>query len=128
MGYCMTQRDSQFYICALYKGDALAALKDFAKTNDQLIWVNVKKLMAATTLKEALYECRWVVEENDRGDIDHISFHGEKIGDDESLFNSIAKYIRSDSYIQMSGEDGCNWRWVFYGSRCKRIYPTVEWE
>jgi hypothetical protein len=128
MGYCMDQIDSRFYICQLYKDDALAALKNFAKTNDQIIWVNVKKLLAATTLKEALYECRWEVEENDRGDIDSISFHGGKMGNDELLFNSFAKYIRSDSYIEMCGEDRQVWRWVFYRSECKRIFPAMVWE
>jgi len=124
----MNQKGSQFYISSTDKEDALTALKDFAKTHNQLMWVDNDILMAATTLKDALQECRWNVEEDDRGNIVDIYFDGEKIGNDELIFNSIAKYIRSDSYIQMLGEDGCMWRWVFYRARCKQIYPTVEWE
>ena len=56
--------------------------------------------------------------------IDYLS--GEKIGNDFDVFRLIAPYI-NDGYIEILGEDGAKWRWIFKDGICSEIYPNVEW-
>lgn len=32
------------------------------------------------------------------------------------------------SYIEMRGEDGALWRWVFDGKTCKEITAKITWD
>jgi len=48
-----------------------------------------------------------------------ISFEGEsQDGSEEAMFQSIAPFVEADSYIEMQGEAGEIWRWVFDGTTC----------
>ena len=40
---------------------------------------------------------------------------------------AIAPYVEAGSYIEMYGEDGDKWRYVFDGKTVKEVYPKVEW-
>ena len=63
-----------------------------------------------------------------RGNVTGISFHGDKMGEDYQMFQSIAPYVRSGSFIEMIGEDGEQWRWVFKDGKCREIIAKVSWE
>lgn len=48
-----------------------------------------------------------------------ISFEGEsQDGTEEEMFQAIAPFVEADSYIEMQGEDGEIWRWIFDGTTC----------
>lgn len=118
MGYWMQQIEQAFTIKAENKKAALAAIKELANHEVQWYsWVETKEFVEAETLAKAFDAWRWQVEEEDE-DIVYIYFGGEKLGDDEILFKAIAPYVEDGSFIEMSGEDGARWRWIFENGDC----------
>jgi hypothetical protein len=71
---------------------------------------------------------RWDAEQDKEGNIDYLHFRGEKLGDDGILFRAIAPFVRADSYIQMRGGDGDQWRWFFDGKRMTELKAKISWE
>lgn len=96
-------------------------------SNKNYAWVRNDFITQSETLEEAMKEWAWELILDDNGNVDDIDFIGEKIGDDLILFEAIAPYIEKDSYIEMYGEDGYRWRWIFDGEKCKEIYPETIW-
>ena len=134
MGYCMTQRDSMFTIKAENTKEALNAIKELAGSETiedsggrHFSWVD-NNYVNAETLEDALRAWRWIVEPDGNGDINYIYFNGEKLGDDEVLFNALAPFIDDDCFIEMSGEDGALWRWCFENGECKERFANISWE
>ncbi len=81
-------------------------------------WVNTSIVLKSKNLEEALKEWRWDPEVDDDLNIINLDFTGEKLGDDFELFKAIAPFVQDGSYIEMSGEDGDIWRWIFEGGKC----------
>lgn len=125
MGYCMTQADSSFHIKREKQDAALKAIKALAENPPKwgYSWVD-EKYVRANDLQTALDDWRWETELDDEtGDIVGINFGGEKLGDDSVLWKAIAPFVEKDSFIQMAGEDGAVWRWVFNGSSVEEVEP-----
>jgi len=134
MGYCMEQRDTNFKIKKENVAEAFKACQTlFGKETIEdsggrhFSWVDTKVLMEATNLKEFMEEWRWEIVLDEDGNVTDIGFEGDKIGDDEYLFNTIAPFVESGSFIEMSGEDGCLWRWVFKDGKLHDISPEINW-
>jgi hypothetical protein len=156
MGYYMDQMTTVFCIKHENKEAALKAIKDLAgretiedSSGRHFSWVNTEAFLKAETLDDALKEWRWWVEVEKREpekvdinemafdydpedieakmDIVGISFSGEKKGNDDIVFEAIAPYVEEDSFIEMSGEDGCTWRWNFWDGQLIETYPEVHW-
>lgn len=127
MGYYMQQEDSKFFIAKENKEHALRAIKNLANRYKYYAWVCSDDFVNATDLQAAMAVWRWEVYEDENGNIDSIQFAGQKSGDDETLFRAIAMYVQKDSYIEMHGEDGCMWRWVFDGDTCKEKFAQIDW-
>ena len=138
MGYRMQQSASEFHIAASKKMDALAAVRRLARDESAMSggsllgerrysWVNTDEFRLAKTLEVALAAWRWnpTVHGNTH-DIVGLDFAGKKSGDDEALFAAIAPYVTDGSYIQMTGEDGAVWRWVFKDGRVREVSPTWD--
>jgi hypothetical protein len=117
MGYCMDHLCSHFFISADDKEGAFAALVSFMsktdKNKERLTWVHPVNVMTARTFEEAMAICRWTPEVADNGDICDINFNGQKIGSEQEIFQVIAPFVKDGSYIEMRGEDGTQWRWIF---------------
>ena len=132
MGYCVSSMKSKVFIKNEVKKEAFEALKKFTKQkqnkNESLTWVYFDEILEAESLGEALENCRWEVSVDDLGNIDELEFIGEKLGDELEIFNSIASYFNEGSYIEMSGEDGDIWRYLFKDGECKEIHPKITWE
>jgi hypothetical protein len=146
MGYCMEQRDGMFKIKAENVAGAFAAIKSMldvvqimggggSHEKRHYSWVINENLAQAATLQNAMYQWRWqVYEDVETEDVDcpihiqDIQFIGEKLGDDGQLFDAIAPFVEAGSYIEMSGEDGCLWRWIFDGKSCEEVQAKVTWE
>ena len=132
----MELRQAEFSMSSEYFPEALKAIKDLAgqeTINDgsgkHFSWVVTERFLSATTLPEAMKEWRWKVAIDDtKGNVIGIDFMGEKLGDDEALFNAIAPYVTAGSFIEMQGEDASIWRWVFDDGTCVEKSPSIYWE
>jgi hypothetical protein len=121
----MRLNESTFVIKKENTDKVLKALKNLSKKQN-LKWVDYLK--DAETIEEAFDEIRYDLELTNNGDYAITGFSGEKLGDDFIIFQSIAKFVQDGTYIEMVGEDGDKWRWVFKNGICKEIYSTLTWE
>jgi len=76
-------------------------------------WVDTEAFLKAETLVDALTEWRWKAILSDSGDIDEVEFDGEKLGNDDVLWQALAPFVEPGSVIYCHGEDGTDWRWTF---------------
>lgn len=145
MGYYINQRGCDFYIAKedFPKGlELLNGILDQAEAKgeglptkgEQIIrhfsWVlrdAAKEAIQRKDLIEAMKNCRWHLDLDENGNVFSIEFNGEKYGGDEIyILNAIAPIVKKDSYIEMQGEEGEIWRWVFDGEHCKEVVATIE--
>ncbi len=131
MGYCIDQRDTRFFIPHSRINEAYAALNTLAAAADSaryghFAWVDTATIRRARSLTEHLKEWRWEAEFDAQGNLTGLHFTGEKLGDDFELFQALAPFVRSGSFIVMQGEDGEMWRWMFDGSQCHEQSATVS--
>lgn len=84
-------------------------------------WVNTNDVLEAVKSKdiERVFEC-WGYElthiaENDGVNEYRLDIRGgnAKIGDEEKFFATIAPVVVHGSYLDVHGEDGGQWRWLF---------------
>lgn len=127
MGYCMSQTDSSFKITKANQEGAFQAAR--AMPDRDYHWVKkgwTKGLRDIYAMIE-----HWGYDpdlDDESGNIIDISFCSEKLGEEVEFFKAIAPFVEKGSFIEMSGEDGSLWRWVFDGTTCKEVYATVTWE
>lgn len=133
MGYNMSQVDAKFFVPVdkipamveairnLYGGETI---RDSSGRHFSWVSENFHTLTDAAQLLEAW---RWDVEFDDDGNIDTVHFLGEKLGDDNILFDAIAPFVKAGSYVEMSGEDGDRWRWIFDGEAMLEKQAKVSW-
>ena len=81
-----------------------------------------------STLEEMLQHWRWLPEIDDAENIIALEFLGEKLGDENILFRTIAPFVRGNSYILMAGEDGKIWRWLFHDGTITFQYASIVFE
>jgi hypothetical protein len=129
MGYCISQNESKFRIKAADKGLALRAIKSLVAEKKRFFrWIDTTAIQDSRNLVDAMSEWRWDIEEDTDGNIDGIAFRGEKSGDDLTLFKAIAPFVERGSYIEMRGEDGAQWRWIFNDNTCTEKTAKVVWD
>jgi len=132
MGYCMEQEAAVFNIKPSNFAPALAAIKTLKgqeTVNDasgaHFRFVDAREFAKASSFPEMMRAWGWDLDldlNEETGEIErilNIEFMAEKLGDEEKLFNAIAPFVEPDSYIEMLGEDGTAWRWIFDGKTCK---------
>lgn len=100
MGYCMSMSKSSFFVSSENVGRFLAVL----------------------------WKYPYDYELDTDGNIKKIKYVGEVLGDDYSLFQKVAPYVRDGSFIEMYGEDGEQWRWVFKDGKCCEVIARVTWD
>lgn len=133
MGYCMNQRETRFRIDAQKMDAAFAALNTLAQKapaarRGYFSWVDTATLQGARSVADHLKEWRWEPTFDVQGDLVRISFTGEKLGDDKTLFDALGPFVENGSFIVMQGEDGEMWRWVFDGARCIEQSAKVSFD
>jgi hypothetical protein len=106
---------------------ALEALKELCTTNTYFSWVDSRTAIESATLSEIMDELRWELCIDADGNVEHISFQGDKSGDDFEFFKVLAPYVDKGSYISMRGEDGALWRWYFNGKECIEQYGHISY-
>jgi hypothetical protein len=129
MGYYVSQMDDcQFKIKKENIAGCLQALKEMAKREANFSWVQNVVVRGADTITQAFDEWRWQVKFNEDGDVSALYFEGQKLGDEDSLFQTIAPFVEAGSYIGMSGEEDCIWRYCFDGTDCVESHPEMVWK
>lgn len=129
MGYGIALADQDFHMPACGHEDALAAIKAMRPTRRWgWPWVDEGEVRGATTLQKAMSAWRWEpLFDSKTWDIVGLEFTGEKSGDDEGLFKAIAPYVMDGSYLEIVGEGGGRWRYVFRRGECRRVEPKITW-
>ena len=129
MGYYMDQRDCVFEMPKANADKALAAIKElFSKPNYRAGWVDTPSVLRAETFEDAISEARFDVEGNGTC-YDWISFNGEKRSwCEEDVLNAIAPFVEEGSYIEMQGEDGDRWHWIFHKGGVEEKYARLVWD
>jgi hypothetical protein len=128
MGYYIYQHETEFHIKKENFEKALAAIYKIAEEeiesakkskypdqNPQFGWTSCKTLLECKTLADALIEWGWEPICDDSGDISDIQFSGEKLGEEEVLFKTLAPFVEKDSFIVIEGSDSKWWKWLFDG-------------
>lgn len=143
MGYCMSQEKADFFIPKAHHEAALKKIKELLARKDLMsgsssggglpparyfAWVDMDGVAKAQSLNEALKSFRWAVGNDEEGNTSTIRFIGEKLGDDEHLFTAIAEFVRNGSYIEMRGEDGSRWRWIFTDGKVTEKVAKMIWD
>lgn len=131
MGYCIQMGRSNFHIKKENKEKALAALKKLGDgSNDSranggdgnikwFSWMNDTEVDQWDSIAQAMDDWRYPIHLDAHGNVDGISFQGEKLGQENLMFEVIAPFVEPDSYIDIIGEDGCRWKLVFDGNVLK---------
>jgi hypothetical protein len=122
MGYCISLYDQKFYIAAADKQQALKAAKPIYGH-----WVHEGGTQGCDTLEEVFDTWGYEADVDESGNITGLSLTNEKLGDELKLFQAIAPWVKAGSYLEISGEEGALWRWVFDGSACSEKTPKIEW-
>lgn len=133
MGYCMNLQKKNFKIKKENAENVVNALRDFAKGfknqyGNRIMWVDKETLINSESIEESFDEIRYPLVIDSNGDYMINYFSGEKLGDDTEIFNAIAPYVEEGSYIEMLGEDGTIWRWIFKNGKCEEKYPEIKWD
>jgi hypothetical protein len=138
MGYRISLEDVKFRIRADRKADALAAAKQLKSVEQKVgnggngtirwfSWMNGVDLSEIQTLEEMLESWRYETVIDADGNVVDLSFLGEKIGQEDLLWQAIAPFVEPGSFIEMSGEDGAHWRWIFDGETCQEQKAKISW-
>lgn len=134
MGYCMSQSESLIRIEKKNVTKAMKAVKALAGketiadgSGRHFSWVD-QNFVNASDFKTVMKAWRWEVVFDTDGDVSDLRFYGEKLGDDYLLMKAIAPFVRKGGYIEMHGEDGERWRWVFDGKQCYEKAAKISWE
>lgn len=56
-----------------------------------------------------------------------VQFFGEKRGDDEIFWSTLAPFMENGSYLEWHGEDGAQWRWVFQDGEMNTFEMVPSW-
>lgn len=130
MGYCITLEKAEFKIKKDNLDAALKALKELGngsnhpearggswsggkQTHKHFSWMNDYNPDDWHHITDVMEAWGYPVTIDKEGDVSDIDFDGEKIGQEEIMFTALAPFVEDKSYIQMRGEDGAKWRWVF---------------
>ena len=99
MGYCMYMQDAELFVATEHVGRVFALIE----------------------------RTRYDFELNAEGDIIDIIFRGETLRDDFEMFQKVAPYVQNGSFVEMIGENGDRWRWVFKDGECLEMNAIISW-
>lgn len=135
MGYCIDMRGcSNFKIKAENFQKALKAIQDLHGKETikdsggrHFSWIR-HDFYKINTLVEMMDEWGWPMEIDAEGNCNRVYCSSEKLGDDEILMKAIAPFVEPGGEIEMEGEDGTRWKWVFNGKTCVERTGTVVYD
>ena len=119
MGYYVSMTNVKFFMAEVNKYHAYRAFKASPLAADVREPIH--------SVEDALNAFGYIAENDAEDNIIGLEYNGEKLGYAEKLFEIIAPYVRSGSFIEMMGEDHSVWRWVFTDGMLEEITPKIEW-
>ena len=145
MGYCISKNKSKFAIRAGDVPSAFKALQDLGvgqnddrahgasfehgrQTARWFSWMNGCDPSSWKSISDAMSDWRYPVTLDETGSVVSIDFDGEKIGDENVMFAAIAPFVAKGSFLELQGEDGALWRWVFDGKAMREVQAKISWE
>lgn len=130
MGYCIDLIGGNAVLPAANQEEAMARLVQLDKTGHKsggswgggqpeqkwFSWVDQNWIAKANgSVQAALEEWRFYFEPNEQGDLVISHFEGEKMGDEDQLFNALSSLMTG--FLEFMGEDGMHWRVHFGGDK-----------
>jgi len=128
MGYCVEVTDTKFFISANDMPAALKACHKLGKSQNDFHWVRGHEFSKAKDLEEVFDTWGWQLKIDEEGNAIDVSMLCEKLGAELKLFEALAPYVKSASYIEMCGEDGATWRYTFNNGKCKEVYAKMSFD
>jgi len=128
MGYNMHMANSEFFIVKENIPNVVKAIKDLLSKGREFGWVDSKNIKSTNDVSKIFMEWCYEVEFDAEMNINRIWFIGEKLGDEIEMFKVIAPWVKAGSFIEMVGEDGSRWRWMFDGKTVKEKNAKVVWD
>jgi len=128
MGYCVEMLENEFSFKKENADNVVGAVKVWAKENinERKPWISVQTLLEAEDVESIFEEIRFpLVLKDEKYIIDW--FIGEKMGCEDEIFKAIAEFVE-DGYIEMLGEDGDRWRYVFKDGKFEYKSATITFE
>ena len=117
MGYDIWQRDSSFCIRKEnFPGLVKAAIQHFPNLFDEM-----------SSVGEIFKEFDFEVDKDAEGNLSDIIFTGEKAGNEDELFETIAPFVEQGSSVSFYGEDNSIWQYCFDGKQCRDESPLLIW-
>lgn len=134
MGYCIHLREAVFTIPASKVADALEAVmngKGSYESPQHYIGKikNYKHLPPALKLSE-LVDQTWgfSLKPNENGGIQGIEWEWEKSHNENEVMMLLGPFVDAGCYVEMGGEDGAAWRYIFDGKTCVEKEAKLVWE
>jgi hypothetical protein len=127
MGYCISHEEGSIKIKKENMNRAINILREYIKSGNKLRWVNGDWFDEDTDTLEYIWEdLRYELEDDDEY-YKIVEFTGEKLGDDDKIFELIAPYCE-DGYLQFTGEDGEHFRFVIKDGKFAERWAKISWD
>jgi hypothetical protein len=133
MSYTMYQRETQFRIPDYLKHVAYVHVRERLYGNgSSYSYVDDRDLAVASTIEDWFRAFMWKPVVDQGGNIVGLKYAApeHKMGDEEALFDTVARFVNRGSYINMvpgDYEDDGPWRWYFDGEHCLNQPATTTY-
>lgn len=128
MGY-MVSMTCDVFIPAEKAADALAAIKAIREPVEGRSWPYIPDVSQKATLVDALAEWDFMVEVPPESRGFHvIEFVGEKLLDQDLLWDRLGPYVAEGGSIECFGEEHDRWRWYFTGTEMVLQEAKITYE
>jgi hypothetical protein len=118
MGINIFVLETSFQINSKNVESALDAVKRLSVEMETIAFVNRETVINSSDIYTVLSEWRWHPVIDDENNIIDLEFWGEKLGNEEILFNKISSFVEDKSFIVAANDEGKIWRWRFDGENC----------
>jgi hypothetical protein len=128
MGYCIRMEIEGLVIPVYYREDCRQAALELTR-EQQRSWVT----HPGDDARLAEVFDAWAFSTAESGpegesDLEVDSFVAEKMGAEELLFEAIAPYVKHGATVEVIGEDGERWRYLFEDQQVKKQRAQVSWD
>ncbi len=110
--------NTNFQINSKNMDSAFAVIKRLSSEMKTIAFVNKETVINSSDIYTALSEWRWHPIIDDENNIIDLEFVGDKLGDEQILFNKISSFVEEKSFILVASDEGKVWRWIFDGENC----------
>jgi hypothetical protein len=133
MGYCVSLTGQKFFLHSSKIDACIANILNNEKLVKQVVeakkrikyFDNIPAIFQLVELVKAMWSFQ--LTPNKHGDVDKISYEGEKMRDFENFLHLVAPLVESGSYLEFRGEDSEMWRYLFKDNGWAEIRPKVIW-